>query len=103
MSVNLTAKTAKGPIDLWQTPSWVTSACLVAGRSTVRSTNAASLYCRGKDAAIALEVYICWVKGQLDSVWDSKEELTYHQNLTSGHIKMVRKRSREKGLEVGLL
>ena len=93
MSVNLTAKTQNGTIELWQTPSWVTRACLIDSYGDVKTR-------RGPTARHALQIYLLWVSSLMEGVWHDAEAFENQKEITRDHVAAVRDRIRERGLVV---
>ena len=93
MSINLEAKTQNGTIELWQTPSWVTRACLIDCYGDVKTR-------RGPTARHALQIYLLWVSSQLEGVWHDVKAFENMKEAIRDHVAAVRDRMRERGLVV---
>lgn len=97
MSMNLHAKSAKGDFGLWQTPTWVTYACLINENGEIKSE------VKGKAAKRALYIYLQWFSGRLNGIRGTLEELESRQAQTQEHISNIISRMEERSLKVYLL
>lgn len=90
MSMNLHARTKKGEINLYQTPTWLTYAATIDHNGAVR-------YSVGNaNAKRALHIYCQWAESLGGHDEDSREALREH-------VEYVKSRINDPGLEVYVL
>lgn len=95
MSMNLVARTVVVPIILWQTPTWVTYACLMDSEGRIGQRS-------GMAAKRAMHIYLAWVVSHLDVVYRSTEEFEAAKKVNDKHVRYIRGRMSERGLVVDL-
>ena len=82
MSMNLHVSFDGHPFSLWQTPTFITNMCLY-------SDDEIQWEVKGKPAIRAINMYIEWVKHQLNGVWDSTEDYEEQKEFVNDHIKSL--------------
>ena len=95
MSMNLVARTVFGPISVWQTPTWVTYACLMDSKGRPGRRN-------GMAAKRAMHIYLTWVVSLRKGVYGCNEDFEAAKKVDDEHVKYIRGRMSERGLVVDL-
>ena len=82
MSMNLHARCAGKPIELYQTPTYITRMILVSSDGPVGSL-------KGKKARRALNSYIEWVSDPGPRVFDNTEEYLQWREIRNDHARDI--------------
>lgn len=90
MSMNLAARSSKGPLNLWQLTTQASYTILP--RKSGKVTGAAAIQ--------ALERYMEWVRYSTNGVWNSPEDLEWAEQNVKSHLSEISKRLEDKDLSV---
>lgn len=96
MSENLYAETKNGEIELWKTPTQITYMCLV-------NVNGEIVEKKNKQAQLALQIYLQWVKESINGIYSSQEQIDNRKQAIESHIQYIKRFLNEPSLKVYFL